>query len=45
MYRKELESVYKKDSFMVFECVDKNCVVDVVFGWIGVLLGVCFDGE
>ncbi|EML8714854.1 AAA family ATPase, partial [Escherichia coli] len=45
MYRKELESAYKKDSPMVFECVDKNCVADVVSGWTGVPLGVCLDGE
>ncbi|MXJ78376.1 AAA family ATPase, partial [Escherichia coli] len=45
MYRKELESAYKKDSPMVFECVDKNCVADVVSGWTCVPLGVCLDGE
>ncbi|HHH7761279.1 TPA: AAA family ATPase, partial [Escherichia coli] len=45
MYRKELESAYKKDSPMVFECVDKNCVADVVSGWTGVPLGVCLDSE
>ncbi|EDA3267925.1 TPA: type VI secretion system ATPase TssH [Salmonella enterica] len=45
IYRKELESAYKKDSPMVFECVDKNCVADVVSGWTGVPLGVCLDTE
>ncbi|HDD9276528.1 TPA: type VI secretion system ATPase TssH [Escherichia coli] len=45
MYRKELESAYRKDSPMVFECVDKNCVADVVSGWTGVPLGVCLDSE
>ncbi|EEC8626939.1 type VI secretion system ATPase TssH [Escherichia coli] len=45
MYRKELESAYKKDSPMVFECVDKNCVADVVSGWTGIPLGLCLDSE
>ncbi|MCV5180039.1 type VI secretion system ATPase TssH, partial [Escherichia coli] len=45
MYRKELESAYRKDSPMVFECVDKNCVADVVSGWTDVPLGVCLDSE
>ena len=45
MYRKELESAYRKDSPMVFECVDKNCVADIVSGWTGVPLGVCLDSE
>ncbi|EIK6930373.1 type VI secretion system ATPase TssH, partial [Escherichia coli] len=45
MYRKKLESAYQKDTPMVFECVDKNCVADVVSSWTGVPLGVCLDSE
>ena len=45
MYRKELESAYKKDGSMVFECVDKNCIADVISGWTGVPLGICLDSE
>ncbi len=30
---------------MVFECVDKNCVADVVSGWTGIPLGLCLDSE
>ena len=45
MYRKELESAYKKDGPMVFECVDKNCIADVISGWTGVPLGICLDSE
>ncbi len=29
-YRKKLEIAYQKDTPMVFECVDKHCVADVV---------------
>ena len=45
MYRKELESAYKKDGPMVFECVDKNCIADVISGWTGVPRGICLDSE
>ena len=30
---------------MVFECVDKNCIADVISGWTGVPLGICLDSE
>ncbi|ELR3168155.1 type VI secretion system ATPase TssH [Escherichia coli] len=44
-YRKKLEIAYQKDTPMVFECVDKHCVADVVSGWTGVPIGTCLDSE
>ncbi len=44
-YRKKLEIAYQKDTPMVFECVDKHCVADVVSGWTGVPIGACLDSE
>lgn len=43
--RKELENAYVRDNPLVFDCVDKACVADVISGWTGVPLGTCLETE
>lgn len=43
--RKKLEDAYAKDRPLVFECVDKSCVADVISGWTGIPLGTCLETE
>lgn len=43
--RKELENAYVRDNPLVFDCVDKACIADVISGWTGVPLGTCLETE
>ncbi len=43
--RKDLYNSHYKDKPLVFDCVNKICIADVISDWSGVPLGTCLEGE